>query len=78
MPETGPFSFKIDVHGACVVSDRYLLHSACKSDGEVDFHIRQLKEYLDRVGAQMKQAVKDDKDKRSSLRNQLAKSDTKT
>ena len=63
MPETGPFSFKIDIHGAYVVSDQERLHPACKADGEVDFHVRQLKEYLDQVAAQMKQAIKDDEDK---------------
>ena len=63
MSETGPFSFEIDIHGACVVADRPRLHPACKSDREVDFHVRQLKEYLDRVAAQMKQAIKDDEDK---------------
>lgn len=63
MPETGPFSFKIDIHGACVVADQEHLHTACKADGEVDFHVRQLKEYLDQVAAQMKQAIKDDKDR---------------
>ena len=40
MPETGPFSFKIDIHGAYVVADQERLHSACKADGEVDFHVR--------------------------------------
>ena len=63
MPETGPFSFEIDIHGAYVVADRERRHPACKADGEVDFHVRQLKEYLDRVAAQMKQAIKDDEDK---------------
>ena len=63
MPETGPFSFEIDIHGTCVVADKERLHPACKADGEVDFHVRQLKEYLDRVAAQMKQAIKEDKDK---------------
>ena len=63
MPETGPFSFEIDIHGACVVADRDRLHPACRADGEVDFHVRQLKEYLDRVAAQMKQAIKDDEEK---------------
>ena len=63
MPETGPFSFKIDIHGAYVVADQQRLHSACKADGEVDFHVRQLKKYLDQAAAQMKQAIKDDEDK---------------
>ena len=63
MPETGPFSFKIDIHGAYVVVDQERLHPACKADKEVDFHVRQLKEYLDQVSAQMKQAIKDDNDK---------------
>ncbi len=63
MPETGPLSFDSDIHGARVVADRPNLHPACKSDGEVDCHIRQLKKYLDRVAAQMKQAIKDDKEK---------------
>ena len=63
MPETGPFSFEIDIHGACVVADRERLHPACKADAEVDFHVRQLKEYLDQVAAQMKQAIEDDKNK---------------
>ena len=63
MPETGPFSFEFDIHGACAVADQERLHPACKSDEEVDFHVRQLTEYLDRVAAQMKQAINDDKDK---------------
>ena len=63
MPETGPFSFEIDIHGAYVVADQKRLHPASKADGEIDFHVRQLKEYLDQVAAQMKQAIKDDKDK---------------
>ena len=63
MPETSPFSFEIDIHGACVIADRERLHPACKADGEVDSHVRQLKEYLDQVAAQMKQAIKDAKDK---------------
>ena len=63
MPETGPFSFKIDIHGAYVVADQERLHPACKADGEVDFHVGQLKKYLDQVAAQMKLAIKDDEDK---------------
>ena len=63
MSETGPFSFEIDIHRACVVADRPRLHPACKLDGEVDLHVKQLKEDLDRVAAQMKQAIKDDEDK---------------
>ena len=63
MPGTGPFSFEFDIHGACVVADQERLHPACKANGEVYFHVRQLKEYLDRVTAQMKQAINDDKDK---------------
>lgn len=63
MPETGPFSFKIDIHGAYAVADQKRLHPACKADGEVDFHVRRLKECLDQVAAQMKQAIKDDEDR---------------
>ena len=63
MPETGPFSFKIDIHGAYVVADQERLHPACKADEEINFHVRQLKENLDQVAAQMKQAIKDDEDK---------------
>ena len=63
MLETGPFTYKSDIHGAYVVADQERLHPACKADGEVDFHVSQLKEYLDQVAAQMKKAIKDDQDK---------------
>ncbi len=63
MSETGPFSFEIDVHGAHAVADRERLHPACMSDGEVDAHVGRLKECLDRVAAQMKQALKEQEGK---------------
>ena len=59
MPDTGPFSVEMDMGGAYVVADRPNLCSSCMSDGEVDAQIRLMKQRLDRVAAQMKQAIKD-------------------
>ncbi len=59
MPDTGPFSVEMSVHGACVVADRDNLSLSCMSDGEVDAQIRLLKQHLDRVAARMKRAIKD-------------------
>ena len=59
MSSTGPFTVKIDVHGAYVVADRGHLCSACLSDGEVAGQVRRLKKYLDQVAVEMKQAIKD-------------------
>lgn len=58
MPETGPFSVEIDIHGAYVVAGRSNLCSGCMSDVEVDAQIRLLKERLDRVAAEMKRKIK--------------------
>lgn len=59
MPSTGPFSVKIDFHGAYLVADRGHLCSACMSDGEVAGQVRRLKKYLDQVAVEMRQAIKD-------------------
>ena len=63
MSVKGPFSFKIEgLSGVYVVADRTNLHPGCSSDGEIDYHIGELKVYLDQIGAQMKQALKEQED----------------
>ncbi|MCY4218955.1 MAG: hypothetical protein OXE56_06760 [Gammaproteobacteria bacterium] len=62
MSETGPFSYHNDVlSGVHVISDRKNLHPYCLSDAEVDFHIGQLKRYLDQVSVEMKRAIRERK-----------------
>ena len=54
-----PLSFEIDIHGACVVAEKERLHPACASDGEIDHHINDLKQKLDRLANPMKKALEE-------------------
>ena len=63
MSETWPFSFEIDVHGAVAIADKQRLHPASLSEEQIDTEIGRLKECLDQVATQMKQAVKVQNDK---------------
>jgi len=52
------FDFEISIHGAKVVAAREPLMSNSMSDGEIDAHIKRLKNELDQVGEEMKAAVR--------------------
>ena len=47
----------MDISGAKVVVLGAPLHPACASDGEVDLHIKQLKEHLDGLSGDLKRAL---------------------
>ena len=51
------FGYTINISGALVKVLREPLHPACLSDDEVNHHIGYLKEELDRVADEMKQAI---------------------
>jgi hypothetical protein len=52
------FDFEIDISGAIVVVAREPLMSRSLSDGEIDAHIKRLKDELDAVAVEMKAAVR--------------------
>jgi hypothetical protein len=53
------FDIEIDPHGARIIAVRTSLCPGCLSDGEVDAHVRRLKEELDAVAKRAKRLIRD-------------------
>ena len=51
------FDFRVDIHGARVVVIREPLMPNCLTDGEIDGHIKRVKDELDAVSMKMKAAL---------------------
>ena len=55
----GVFELHTDINGTRVVAVKSLLHPACMSDGEIEYHINSLKSQLDALVPKMKKAARE-------------------